>query len=437
MSKLIYGLTVKNTYSDHMLHSLCQELFHSTYDIETAIDILNQINSDEEIQVLLDEFDSLVIERNFTNFERVTLNYDSAGKAFKRIKDWNTKIGILSDSEIRMFLAVNHLNVEKLLPKVHRMLRLSQIDSPKQIFDELSQVVVGQNKAKKSIAVELYSHLKRLDLFENGSNNMLQRNNLLFKGPSGSGKTFIVQESAKLLGLPFIKIDAASLVKSGIVGNSIKDYFQTALLRHGEEDLAFSIVFIDEFDKISSRYNHNNLAIQTELLSIVGEYGSVNIGKDMKDAKKEISTENMLFVFGGAFQHLHNKTLDIGFNKTVNHHVEAIGVSRKQIIEFGFIEELINRISKIVELHPLDEESIRSLLFKKSSPLNPYIRYFEMHNTDLKFSSDFINKLVYLIKDSKQNTRAINSILSNCLEEIMFENTTNEKEIIVDASYLK
>lgn len=436
MSYKIYGFKINKSCSKFLMEDLCHELLQSDYSILKVRQILESLENNNDIQVTLEELGSPEAERNFTNYNIVELKYRDSKKALTRIKEWNQNIGILTDAELEVFMSENYLNPEELIPKVHQMMRLAQIHSPKYIYEKISEYVVGQDRAKKALSVELYAHMKRLNLMENGAENVLQRNNILMNGPSGSGKTFIVEQSAKVLGLPFIKIDAASLVKSGIVGSSIKDYFQTALVRHGEENIAFSIVFIDEFDKISSRFNPSNIAIQTELLSIIGEYGSVNIGRDMKDSKKEISTENMLFVFGGAFQNLYNKTLDIGFNKPSNYKVESIGVSRERIIDFGFIEELINRISKIVELHPLNEESIKTLLFKKSSPLNPYVRYFEMHNTDLKFSSDFINKLVHLIKGSKQNTRAINSILSNCLEEIMFENNTNQKEIIVDASYL-
>lgn len=446
-STSFFGLGIAGFNPDlhEPLKEVLRVLFHSYHDVswcrETIEDLDNIENVCDFLQDYCDEEPSFsLIEVNFTNYDEF-IELQTHDR-LTRIKSWIIHFGTLKEEEIKDYCSVFALDSQQAL-SINSAETRSINTSPQKIYDLLSKDVIGQNQAKKALAVELFNHSIRkqqsLALFNTESN--FPKSNVLLVGPSGSGKTFLARKCAKILDVPFIKIDAASCVKSGIVGSTLMDHFQSYYcVTEDKEKLEYSIVLIDEFDKLATHYAYDRTAIQNELLNIIGEHGEASFEPSRNRPKVKLDCSKMLFILCGAFQDLTSEkalTIKIGYNCDLNQS-KPKPLNRSAIQKFGFSTEIMNRIHKIIHLEKLSEKDIFKLLKNpQSSPVLPYKNVFAKYGKRIEFTDCFYTELASMVCKSQQNGRGPAAILSNVMEDIIFNITSVNEKMVIDAYYLK
>ena len=317
--------------------------------------------------------------------------------------------------------------------------------SPNEIKQGLDGYVAGQEEAKRILSTEVYLHLKY------GTNAELNRkkNNICLIGPSGSGKTYLVETLANMLDIPFIIEDATTLSKTGYQGNSVSSMFERLYEKAGGDiDKAErGIIFIDEIDKISSRYNIGSggsdvgtTAIQQELLkALEGGVYDVSGGSAMLGGKGvKMNSHNILFITGGAFVGLDeqrkkkmNKQGVIGFGKVDEEVVSEMSnkVQPEDLIEYGLIPELVGRLSLIESLHPLEKEHIKEILTSsKSSVLKNYKSLFAAEGIELSFEEKTLELITEKIQKGKIGVRGINNLVAKYLNNKLYDRL-NSKDL--------
>ena len=333
-----------------------------------------------------------------------------------------------------------------------------QLATPSQIKAHLDQYVIGQDEAKRILAVAVYNHYKRLK--QNKKSDVeIQKSNILMIGSTGSGKTLIAQSLAKFLGVPFAIADATCLTEAGYVGEDVETMLRT-LLQNADYDIQAAqrgIIYIDEIDKISRKGENMSITrdvsgegVQQALLKIIeGTVSEVPVTGSRKHPQGEtvkIDTSNILFICGGAFDGI-DKIIDkeethnsIGFGANVADKKESVTdlskVEQHDLVKYGLMPELIGRLPIITALNPLSEEDLVHILTEpKNAITKQYQELLSMDGVKLEFEDEALRKIAELAIKKKTGARGLRSIIEGSMQKIMFEipDMSIAKKVVVTA----
>ncbi|MDR2962546.1 MAG: ATP-dependent Clp protease ATP-binding subunit ClpX [Bacteroidales bacterium] len=340
-------------------------------------------------------------------------------------------------------------------PGVQAMLK------PVEIKQHLDEYVIGQNEAKKVLAVAVYNHYKRINQQVKTDEVEIEKSNIMLVGETGTGKTLLAKTIAKLLDVPFAIVDATVLTEAGYVGEDIESLL-VRLLQNADYDVARAekgIVFIDEIDKIARKGDNPSITrdvsgegVQQGLLKLL-EGSVVNVppqgGRKHPDQKMiAVDTKNILFICGGAFEgidkiiarRLNTKVVGFGAKektKEIDKNNFLQYVAPQDLRTFGLIPEIIGRIPVLAHLNPLDRDALRRILVEPKNALSKqYYELFKMDNVELSFADETFDYIVDKAIEFKLGARGLRSICEAIMVDAMFEIPSSDvKELTITKEF--
>jgi len=332
--------------------------------------------------------------------------------------------------------------------------RITRVPKPREITEHLGKYVIGQEEAKKVLAVAVYNHYKRImDSESRGEDDVeLEKSNVLMVGKTGTGKTLLARSIARLLNVPFCIADATVLTEAGYVGEDVESVL-VRLLQEADYDVDATergIVYIDEIDKISRKSDNPSITrdvsgegVQQALLKLL-EGSIANVPpkggrKHPEQSLVQIDTTNILFICGGAFEGIDRaiskriSVQEIGFGFSSQTNIEGENLYKyiqpTDLRTFGLIPEIIGRLPILTFLNPLDEGALRRILTEpKNSIIRQYKRMFELEGKTLSFDDDVLDTVVKRASELGLGARGLRSIIEAIMLDIMYDMPDSETE---------